>query len=86
MQREFFGGQISCNSMADESFEDAVIVVQEASARITEVSKKLTGLDGQNKELFTALSDLTKFLCLNRIKMRLELRREYPEMFPCTFG
>ena len=45
--------------MAEQSFEEAVIVVQEASEKIAEVSKKLAGLDGQNKELLAVLNDLT---------------------------
>ncbi len=39
--------------------EDAMIVIQEASAKIAQVSDKLSGLENNNKEVVAALKDLS---------------------------
>lgn len=45
--------------MAEQSFDDAMVVIQEASAAISQVTSKLNGLQSQNQEVLTALKDLS---------------------------
>lgn len=45
--------------MADQSMEDAMIIIQEASAKIAKVSEKLSGLNSNNQEVVAALKDLS---------------------------
>ena len=44
---------------ADQSMEEAMIIIQEASAKIAKVSDKLSGLENNNQEVVTALKDLS---------------------------
>lgn len=45
--------------MANETIEDAVIVIQEASAAIAQLSSKLNHLQSNNDNVVAALKDLT---------------------------
>ena len=45
--------------MADPAFEDAMIIIQEALAKIAKVSDKLSGLESNNEEVVAALKDLS---------------------------
>lgn len=45
--------------MADQSMEEAMIIIQEASAKIANVSDKLSGLENNNQEVVAALKDLS---------------------------
>ena len=44
---------------ADQSMEEAMIIIREASAKIAKVSDKLSGLENNNQEVVTALKDLS---------------------------
>lgn len=45
--------------MAGQALEDAMVVIQEASAAISNVSTKLNSIQNNNEEVITALKDLT---------------------------
>ena len=45
--------------MAQQSLDDAMVVIQEASAAISQVSSKLNGLQSHNQEVVAALKDLS---------------------------
>ena len=42
-----------------ESFDDAMVVIQEASAAISQVSSKLNGVESHNQEVMAVLKDLS---------------------------
>ena len=54
-----FGGLSLEKKMADQVREDAMIIIQEASAKIAQVSDKLSGLENNNQEVVAALKDLS---------------------------
>lgn len=49
----------SCARMAQQSLDDAMVVIQEASAAISQVSSKLNGLESHKQEVVAALKDLS---------------------------
>ena len=69
MQRLVFGGlwlkvfvladSKTEKTMADQEMEDAMIIIQEASAKIAKVSEKLSGLETNSQEVVAALKDLS---------------------------
>ena len=56
--------------MAEQSFEDAMIVIQEASASILQVSSKLSGLQSHNQEVVAALKDLSNKVTILESRQR----------------
>lgn len=46
-------------AMSSQTLEDAVIVIQEASAAITQISSKLSCLQSNNDDVVNALKDLS---------------------------
>lgn len=68
VQRSDFGGHISTRiyaeghmrmAMAEQSMDDAMVVIQEASSAIVKVSQQLSGLEGKQCEVVQALKDLS---------------------------
>ena len=45
--------------MGDQSMDDAMVVIQEASSAIMKVSQQLNGLEGKHGEVVQALKDLS---------------------------
>ena len=45
--------------MGDQSMDDAMLVIQEASSAIVKVSQQLNGLEGKHGEVIQALNDLS---------------------------
>ena len=45
--------------MGDQSMDEAMVVIQEASSAIVKVSQQLNGLEGKHGEVVQALKDLS---------------------------